>query len=135
MSEEFIKPGIPLPAWGDEGSSQGGSVLPPFKFYTLVLAYDSTTESGEGRVYRCKDGQFERTHIVMSFIIEDHTDTETGGIEIVPGELALEEGASDEDISDYGQPWLSGRVYNAIVSLDFDLENLDTFLPLMVFLS
>lgn len=112
-------------AWGKAAPS-----LPPFKFYTLVVTYDSTTESGEGRVYRCKDGQYERTHIIVELSVQ--TDTETEDTRIALGDLRIEEGASEEDMSDAASGWLQIRVRAALEL--FDPEDL-TLCPLMLFIS
>lgn len=113
-------------AWGKAAPS-----LPPFKFYTLVVTYDSTTELGEGRVYRCKDGQFERTHMVSGLSVE--TDSETQAKRVVAGTLEAEEGASAEDVSDAASEWLQAR---ASSTLDrFYPDDLNTLCPLMLFIS
>lgn len=118
---------------GGSGGSGGGSgsVLPPFKFYALVVTYDSTTETGEGRVYRCKDGQFERTHIISELSLEH--DQETQETRVVVGSLEVEAGASAEDISDAAQEWLSALVYSSLS--EFAPDDLNTLLPLMLFIS
>ena len=117
-------------AWAKAAPS-GGSVLPPFKFYALVVTYDSTTETGEGRVYRCKDGQFERTHIISELSLEH--DQETQETRVVVGSLEVEAGASAEDISDAAQEWLSALVYSSLS--EFAPDDLNTILPVMLFLS